>query len=241
MRMRYLGTLAASVGVLIGLAVAPPAAAAAASGTMVFTQPTGSVASTDTIDIQLTISLDHTAAPLMTDGSGNVISGVSNADLIAAGIDPTMVASSDITDGFPCSGTFTSGCTNGPPYNFSFAPGIAFQSNLDLEPDSVTQFDFGTLTPSNGPVPYGTYVFPDANVFAQFYDAQGTHLGDVDLFDTCVTGDASCSFTRTVDSGPIAGGGVPEPASWALMIGGFGLAGAALRRRRGVIAYPASR
>ena len=27
-------------------------------------------------------------------------------------------------------------------------------------------------------------------------------------------------------------GGVPEPASWALMIGGFGLAGAALRTRR---------
>jgi hypothetical protein len=27
-------------------------------------------------------------------------------------------------------------------------------------------------------------------------------------------------------------GGVPEPASWALMIGGFGMAGAALRRRR---------
>ena len=30
-------------------------------------------------------------------------------------------------------------------------------------------------------------------------------------------------------------GGVPEPASWALMIGGFGLAGAALRRRRAVV------
>ena len=29
---------------------------------------------------------------------------------------------------------------------------------------------------------------------------------------------------------------VPEPASWALMIGGFGLAGATLRRRRGVAA-----
>jgi hypothetical protein len=27
-------------------------------------------------------------------------------------------------------------------------------------------------------------------------------------------------------------GGVPEPATWALMIGGFGMAGAVLRRRR---------
>jgi hypothetical protein len=31
-------------------------------------------------------------------------------------------------------------------------------------------------------------------------------------------------------------GAVPEPATWALMIGGFGLAGAALRRRRAVAA-----
>jgi hypothetical protein len=30
-------------------------------------------------------------------------------------------------------------------------------------------------------------------------------------------------------------GGVPEPATWALMIGGFGIAGAALRRRRAAL------
>lgn len=30
--------------------------------------------------------------------------------------------------------------------------------------------------------------------------------------------------------------GVPEPASWALMLGGFGLAGAAMRRRRSTMA-----
>jgi hypothetical protein len=37
-------------------------------------------------------------------------------------------------------------------------------------------------------------------------------------------------------TGFTGGGGVPEPASWALMIGGFGLAGAALRRRKTAIA-----
>jgi len=36
--------------------------------------------------------------------------------------------------------------------------------------------------------------------------------------------------------GPSVASGAPEPASWALMIGGFGLAGAALRRRRAAVA-----
>jgi hypothetical protein len=37
---------------------------------------------------------------------------------------------------------------------------------------------------------------------------------------------------RFIDPLAPTGGGVPEPASWTLMIAGFGLAGAALRRRR---------
>ncbi|THD60241.1 MAG: PEP-CTERM sorting domain-containing protein [Phenylobacterium sp.] len=38
------------------------------------------------------------------------------------------------------------------------------------------------------------------------------------------------SFTISLD----AGGPVPEPASWALMILGFGMAGATVRRLRGI-------
>ncbi len=37
-------------------------------------------------------------------------------------------------------------------------------------------------------------------------------------------------------SGGSGGGAIPEPSAWALMLGGFGLAGAALRRRRTAVA-----
>jgi hypothetical protein len=46
-------------------------------------------------------------------------------------------------------------------------------------------------------------------------------------------------FNQGVDNVSVTAGGVPEPASWALMIGGFGLAGAALRRRRGHVGLTA--
>jgi hypothetical protein len=39
-------------------------------------------------------------------------------------------------------------------------------------------------------------------------------------------------FKADFSPGATAGAGVPEPASWAMLIGGFGLAGGALRRRR---------
>ncbi|MBL8555315.1 MAG: PEP-CTERM sorting domain-containing protein [Phenylobacterium sp.] len=47
-------------------------------------------------------------------------------------------------------------------------------------------------------------------------------------------------LSGSVDVGPI-GGGVPEPGTWSLAIAGFGLAGAALRRRRSGVARGGSR
>ena len=36
---------------------------------------------------------------------------------------------------------------------------------------------------------------------------------------------------------PAVVSGVPEPASWALMLGGFGLVGSALRRKKGTASF----
>jgi hypothetical protein len=45
------------------------------------------------------------------------------------------------------------------------------------------------------------------------------------------------AFTMSIDGAPISFSyGVPEPSEWALLIVGFGLVGAVLRRRRTAVA-----
>lgn len=60
----------------------------------------------------------------------------------------------------------------------------------------------------------------------------GTFSGAVDHIDYAFAGGPSANYDFAVANV----GGVPEPASWALMIGGFGLVGATARRRRAIAA-----
>ena len=46
------------------------------------------------------------------------------------------------------------------------------------------------------------------------------------------TGGSPYSASATLSVPPAGAGAVPEPASWALMIGGFGMVGGAMRRRK---------
>ena len=62
-------------------------------------------------------------------------------------------------------------------------------------------------------------------------------LSSIEIWSSDNPGDAPGVRPNQIDNLaisriPTAGGGVPEPASWALMITGFGLAGTAMRRRR---------
>ncbi|MDE2619485.1 MAG: PEPxxWA-CTERM sorting domain-containing protein, partial [Sphingomonadales bacterium] len=52
-------------------------------------------------------------------------------------------------------------------------------------------------------------------------------------------GEASAGYIQslTLFDSPTQTAAVPEPATWALMMAGFGLVGAALRRRKAIAAY----
>ena len=66
-------------------------------------------------------------------------------------------------------------------------------------------------------------------VFSAPTGATRLYLGTVDGFGW---NNNTGGYNVTINYQPQGGGVVPEPATWALMITGFGLAGGALRRRR---------
>jgi hypothetical protein len=91
-------------------------------------------------------------------------------------------------------------------------------SAFDINGALIASYDLEALAPirSNG-----------ANEFFLFrgIDGQGTGIKSFTMSGAFII--ASGSFTSAV---------VPEPASWAMLIAGFGLVGATMRRRRAAIA-----
>jgi len=83
--------------------------------------------------------------------------------------------------------------------------------------DDFVNFNFG-----------GTGLRPGHDSYFMFLDTDAKHYSKNALFDLTNRGQ-----TEVSDAFATFGvAGVPEPATWALMIGGFGLAGVGLRRRR---------
>jgi len=103
-------------------------------------------------------------------------------------------------------------------YSGSFDPGSALTNAL------AANDDFPTIGISGFT---GLGLLTGTSYFAVI---TGFDNDDVGAWTLTVTGPG----TAFVPGGP---GGVPEPAAWAMLIGGFGLAGAAMRRRSTKVAY----
>jgi hypothetical protein len=86
-------------------------------------------------------------------------------------------------------------------------------------------------------MPGVTGLFSLDGTSADFANGESINFYAFNRGDTVSTGSTD-AFTVTLDSFAAAGA-VPEPATWAMLILGFGLVGGALRRRQATRAAPA--
>jgi hypothetical protein len=86
----------------------------------------------------------------------------------------------------------------------------------------------GMLPPSNG-----NQGLPSTNRRVNFIAGPGEIITGLKLTSTGVAFEFDSFAAEAIDPG---GGAVPEPASWAMLIAGFGLVGASARRRRALAA-----
>jgi len=246
MKQTFLPRLSGLVlGSLIAMSNAFAAPAMNTSPTLSFIEPTGTASPTESIDVRLRLTAGQ--------GGFNFDSNERNfgldLDYISSDLNGKQVASitkAYLTEGFACSGSFTTSCLNGPPYNFAWNEGPA-DSVLGKNPFTLTEggiFDylFGTFSPSNGPVAAGTYHFYKASLIGVLSGTEWvvdplneTQRVEQEFFNqhftfasTCRTGDNSCRFSRTV----VAGNAVPEPGTYALMVLALGMLSFANRRRK---------
>lgn len=115
-------------------------------------------------------------------------------------------------------------------WNYSSLPGLVasdfllFDRDNPYAPRTETGLDF-----AGGLIRFGFEVVPSRVVYTSGnpipQTSYSTAFYEVDDFGIVL---------RTADI--VAGGGVPEPTTWALLITGFGLAGVGLRRRRLAVA-----
>jgi hypothetical protein len=246
-----------------------------------FTQPTGTVSSTAPIDIFLTLSLDPNAAAFTFDGSSPSTNfGVPDLVLPTTGTyningqqengifdpnSPNEYTSASTTYSLECSGSFFTGC-GGSPYDFNFSfctdPTVGCflgLSSFTLQPGNSFEFLFGTLTPTGGAAPPGTYnLFNTAAIISvagtgfeadqngnEILDANGNPIpiptqdsngntvffsGDVNIADTCENGATNPQCNFTRTV--VDTTATPEPATLTLFGLGLVAIGGARRRRR---------
>jgi hypothetical protein len=194
--------------------------------------------------VVLAVAATAAAAPA---GAAIVVSNTIG-DVLAPGFNYVATFDAAPAAGYGLSGIYSeftgsvSGVSAAPPGDATKYVGLQTDESLTLHSVSgFTAFSFYMGSPDDY-----NHVTVDGQTFS------GSALMGIPFISS--NGDQSVGRTVTYNLGSVqhdvtfsssgvafefdnlAVAGVPEPASWALMIGGFGMAGAALRRRRATIA-----
>ncbi len=147
----------------------------------------------------------------------------------------------------------------GSPFGLSSDPGISGSLEVDTTDGSFAIYGFQELSAINYVTGTRTWTLADIDLWNSGVRLQNGLVGVFDIgfgdlangpfdyflwdaldqptaYSAAVIGDQIstivCNACITVSGDVWTPGAVPEPATWALMLAGFGLAGAALRRRR---------
>jgi opacity protein-like surface antigen len=166
------------------------------------------------------------------------LSGAAQASVVTIDFD-AMTSGSPVGAFYSGVGVTMSGFTVTNGFGASSPPNLAYDSGGTAEID--TTFGFTALSFTSGFFMPGTVeVYSGAGGTGTLLGSLSGLLGNPFAFSPFSIPLSGVAHSVVV-SGP-AGmlgfddlrftTGVPEPATWALMIGGFGLAGVALRRRR---------
>jgi hypothetical protein len=96
-----------------------------------------------------------------------------------------------------------------------------------------TSFDPATpMTNFVGPLAYATYLSGGATTVALASGVQYQWVTSTDFGYQANNCGAGCTFTTSITGPGTITSAVPEPATWAMMIGGFGMVGGAMRSAR---------
>jgi hypothetical protein len=221
------------------LAGAP--ACATAFGTLVFNQPTGSIGPNDSVLVSVAFTLDPKSDPIVIQNGQVKSGGFTDPQLIARGIDPSAVTYQVLQFLAGCDGNTFEICSgslnDSKPYEVSFPAGSgpSLPFNLTLDPGETLVTSISGYTPNPAPVPTGIYTLYDVNLYLLALHVDSVHgfeletdIADATLSPgSCPDHAAECAFTRTVVAPATS---VPEPATWTMFIGGFGMMGIGLRR-----------
>jgi len=138
---------------------------------------------------------------------------------------------------------YTTGAGSTEQGAFALAPGSEL-SLITFTPAAGYEVSFSSFSWGNGTATFVNYVLElvdaDSNVLFHLEpNTEGSHVANTAYFSGPLTfrfgnggSGAAVVDNLALDLRQVSGPGVPEPATWAMMILGFGAAGTMARRRR---------